>query len=269
MSNTVYPLGAQRMLEGANTIDLIADTIKVALVASSYTYSTAHEFVSDLSTNRVGTDQTLANKTIAGGIFDGDDVTYGAIAPGSTLKGIVFYKDTGNASTSPLLFYMDTITGMPASTNGGVVNVPWSSGADKIMVIDLPFYPKGAEKVLGGDIDWADDTIKVRLLPSSYVYDAGHEFLSSVSAGIGTDQTLASKTITGGVFDAADADFGALAGGSTIGSVLIYKDTSNPATSPLLIRFTDTVGLPYSTNGANYTQQWSNATAKIFRLIPA
>ena len=268
MANTAYPLGAQKMLAGANTVDFVTDTIKVALVSSSYTFSTSHEFLSSLGTV-IGTSQPLANKSVTGGVLDADDLNYGAIAPGSTIKALVVFKDTGNASTSPLLFYFDTVTGLPAATNGGVITVPWGNDVKKIARINLPFYPKGAEKVWGGDIDFEDDTLKVRLLPSSYTYNAAHEFLSSVSAGIGTDQTLANKTITGGVFDADDAAFGALASGSTIGSVLIYKDTGSAATSPLLILFTDTIGLPYTTNGANYTQQWSNAAAKIFRLIPA
>lgn len=267
MANTSYPKGAQKMLSAS--IDFIDDTIKVALVSSSYTFSTAHEFVSDLSTTRIATDQTLASKSVTGGVLDADDLNYGAIAPGSTIKALVVYKDTGNASTSPLLFYFDTVTGLPAATNGGVITVPWSNDIKKIARITLPFFPKGAEKVWAGSINFSSDTLKVRLLPSSYVYDAGHEFLSSVSAGVGTDQTLASKSVTDGVFDADDAAFGAIASGSTIGSVLIYKDTGDSATSPLLILFTDTVGLPYATNGANYTQQWSSGAAKIFRLVPA
>lgn len=267
MSNTTYPKGAEKILGGS--IDFIGGAIKVALVSTGYTFSTAHEFVSDLGATRIATDQALVNKSVAGGVLDGDDLNYGAIAPGSTIKAIAVYKDTGNASTSPLLFYFDTVTGLPAATNGGVVTVPWSNEVKKIARINLPFYPKGAEKVWVGGINFAADALKVRLLPASYAYDASHEFLSDVSAGIGADQALANKTIAGGVFDADDAPFGALAAGSDIGAVLIYKDTGNPATSPLLILFTDTVGLPYTTNGANYTQQWSNAPAKIFRLIPA
>lgn len=267
MANTTFPKGAEKILGSA--IDFISDTIKVALVSTGYTFSTAHEFVSDLGATRIATDQELLNKSVAGGVLDGDDLNYGAIAPGSTIKAMVVYKDTGNASTSPLLFFFDTVTGLPAATNGGVITVPWSNDVKKIARINSPFYPKGAEKVWTGDINFSADTLKVRLLPAAYVPDAGHEFLANVSAGIGTDQALANKSITGGVFDADDAPFGALAAGSDIGTVLIYKDTGNPATSPLLILFTDTVGLPYTTNGANYTQQWSNGAAKIFRLVPA
>ncbi|KQO38084.1 hypothetical protein ASF19_20125 [Acidovorax sp. Leaf84] len=264
MSNTAYPLGAQKMISGA--INFLADTIKVAIVPTGYTYSTAHEFLSDIGAV-VGTAQPLANKSIAGGVLDADDLNYGAMAPGSTAKALVLYKDTGNASTSPVLLYIDTATGLPAATNGGVITVPWDDSVKKIARMNLPFYPKGGEKVFAGAINFLTDTIKVRMLPASYVYDPAHEFLSQVSAGVGVDQTLAGKSVTGGVFDANDASFGAVAAGSSMGSVLIYKEGGSAATSPLLILFDDVVGLPYATNGAPYTQRWSDGATKIFSLV--
>jgi hypothetical protein len=266
MANTVYPLGAQKILSAL--INFTSDTIKGALVSNGYTYSTSHEFVSSLGT-LIGTSQTLTGISVTDGVLDATDLDFGAIAPGSTIKALVIFKDTGNPATSPVLFYYDAATGLPAATNGGVITVPWSNDVKKIARTNLPCYPKAGEKILSAAIDMTSGTWKVRLLPSSYTYDAGHEFIDDVSAGIGTDQTLANKTLTAGVFDADDAAFGTIAGGSTIGSILIYKDTGTPATSPILVRFDDVVGLPYATNGAEYTQRWSNASAKIFSMIPA
>ena len=266
MANTAYPLGAQKILAGS--INFSSDTIKAALLPSSYTYSAAHEFVADLGT-LIGTDQTLASKSIAGGVLDADNLSFGTIAPGSTIKALVIYKDTGNTSTAPVLFYFDVVTGLPMATNGGTVTIPWDNGVKKIARLGLPFYPLGAEKVLSAGINFSADTIKVALLPSSYVYDDAHEFLDDIASVIGTAQTLAGKSITGGVFDADDANFGAITTGSTIGTILLYKDTGTPSTSPLLILFTDTVGLPLATNGSGITQQWNAGAAKIFSLIPA
>lgn len=263
MSNTAYPLGMQALL--AAGINFTSDTISAALVPSTYTYSAAHQYASSLGTI-IGTAQDLVDKVITGGVLDADDLNFGALAPGNTIKALALFKNTGNLSTSPLLFYFDAVTGLPAATNGGVITVPWGDDVKKIARITTPAYPLGAEKMLSGAINFSSDTIKVRLLPASYVYDAGHEFLDDLPAGIGTDQTLTSKSITNGVFDAADAAFGALASGSSIGSILLYKSTGTDSTSPLLIRFSDTVGLPYDTNGATYTQQWNNGTSKIFRL---
>ena len=68
-----------------------------------------------------------------GGVLDADDLDFGALAPGSTIGSVVIFKDTGNPSTSPLLCYLDEVTGFPFATNGGEVSIPWSDGAAKIL----------------------------------------------------------------------------------------------------------------------------------------
>lgn len=266
MANTSFPKGMEKLLSGS--INIPADTIKAALLPDAYTFSAAHEFLSQLGT-RVGTDQTLVNKVITGGVFDADDLDFGALAPGNNLKAIAIYKDTGNASTSPVLLYIDQATGLPMATNGGAVTIPWDSGVKKIARLGLPFYPKGAEKVWSGAVNFMADTLKVALLPSSYTYDAAHEFLADVGTVVGTAQTLAGKSVTGGVFDADDADFGVIATGPTAGSAVIYKDTGSAASSPLLLHITDVVGLPLTANGSGVQVAWSNGAAKIINLVPA
>ena len=130
MTNRLYPKGAEKLFSGA--FNFSSDTLKVALLPSGYVYSATHEFLSDLGT-RVGTDQVLADKSIAGGTFDAADSVFGAIAAGSTVAALVIYKDTGNASTSPLIALFDQVTGFPFATNGGEVTVPWSNSAAKII----------------------------------------------------------------------------------------------------------------------------------------
>lgn len=266
MANTSYPKGMEKLLSGS--INASTDTLKAALLPSGYAFSVSHEFVSQLG-SIIGTAQPLLNKTITGGVLDADDLDFGALAPGSTIGSVVIFKDTGNTSTSPVLFFLDTVTGLPMSSNGGAVTIPWDNNIKKIARLNLPVYPKGAEKMWAGSINFSSDDIKVALMPSSYVYDAAHEFLPDVGAVIGTAQALASRTVTGGVFDADDANFGALASGSTIGSVVLYKDTGTAATSPLIARVTDVLGLPLATNGGGLVLQWSNGAARIFSLVPA
>lgn len=130
MANKFYPKGAQKVLSAA--INFSTDTIKAALVPSAYVYSDTHEFQSDLGTV-VGTPVALANKAVAGGVFDADDISFGALAAGSTVKAIALFKDTGSAATSPLIAYYDVVTGFPFSTNGSEVSTPWSDGPAKIL----------------------------------------------------------------------------------------------------------------------------------------
>ena len=129
MANTLFPKGKQKILSAA--INFPTDTIKAILVTDSYTYSTAHEFLSDLGTT-VGTAQTLTNKSVTDGVFDADDITFATLAPGSNLKAVVLYKDTGVAGTSSLIDYIDTVIGLPMATNGGDVQIQWDNSAYKI-----------------------------------------------------------------------------------------------------------------------------------------
>ena len=130
MANRFYHKGAEKVLNGA--INFSTDTIAVGLVSNAYTFSVNHEFLSSLGT-LVGTPQVLEDKTIADGVFDADDAQFGALAPGSTVKALAIFKDTGNPSTSPLLCYLDEVTGFPFATNGGEVAIPWSDGPAKIL----------------------------------------------------------------------------------------------------------------------------------------
>lgn len=132
MANKYYPKGAEKELRGQ--INYVADDIRAVIVSSSYTFSAAHEFASDLGAI-IGTPVALANKTDAGGVFDADDAVFGSLAPGSTAKAVVIIKYTGNLSTSPVIHYFDEITGFPFPTNGGDVTVPWSDGPYKILAL--------------------------------------------------------------------------------------------------------------------------------------
>ena len=129
--NRFFPLGAQKILAGQ--IDFVGNDIKVAIVASGYTYSDAHEFLSAVAGVTVGAPLALTTKNIAGGVLDADDLSFGALAAGNTCIALVMYRDTGNASTSPLIAYFDQITGFPLTTNGGALGVPWADGVAKIL----------------------------------------------------------------------------------------------------------------------------------------
>jgi len=105
----------------------------------------------------------------------------------------------------------------------------------------------------GDSIDLLDDTIKVALIDTgTYTFSQSDEYWSSASsAAVGTPVTLASKTVTNNVFDAADPTFTAVTG-TTAEAFIIYKDTGSAATSPL-IYFCDTAatGLPVTPNGGD------------------
>lgn len=120
-------------------------------------------------------------------------------------------------------------------------------------------YNKAKESFISQNpsIDLDTDTIKVALVDTgTYTFSAAHQYYSSVTGVVGTPATLASKTITNGVFDAADVTFTAVSGAS-VEALVVYKDTGSAATSPL-IAFIDTgTNLPVTPNGGDITIQWN------------
>jgi hypothetical protein len=117
------------------SIDLDTDTIKVALVTSSYVPDQdAHDFFDDVTNEVTGTGYTaggasLANKAVTAdntdneGVFDADDVTWSTST--ITARGAVIYKSTGTASTSPLIAYIDF--GADKSSSAGDFKIQWNS----------------------------------------------------------------------------------------------------------------------------------------------
>lgn len=124
MANAVYPTGLKAILDG--DVDMLSDTIKVCLLTSSYTYNAAHDFYDDISSYKVGTDQTLGTKTTTGGVFDAANSTWTGLT-GSQVTRLAIYKDTGSAATSQLLCFMDTFaSGMPYTPNGADFTMTWN-----------------------------------------------------------------------------------------------------------------------------------------------
>src|SRR5574340_606680 len=129
-------------------------------------------------------------------------------------------------------------------------------------------YTKGKEALLSGAFNLSGDTIKAALVKSAYTPNlATHQYLSDLGANrLGTDQALSSKSVTSGVFDAADTTWLAVTAGDTATYVVLYKDTGNPATSPLLAILDTITNFPVTTNGGDIQVQWDNGTYKIFAL---
>lgn len=127
MANAIYPLYKQALLDASVNVDLNDSTVKVALIdTATYPYNSAHEFFSSVS-GVVGTPQTIANTTVALGLFDGDNVTYTAVT-GNSAEALLIYIDTGTAATSRLVAWIDTgVTGLPVTPNGGDISITWNA----------------------------------------------------------------------------------------------------------------------------------------------
>ena len=112
MANTLYDFCRQRFLEAQ--LNWMTDTIKVLLVdTGAYTPQTAiHQYLADIPISaRIAGPVTLTSKTTTGGAADGADVTFTSVT-GPSIEAIVIYMDTGTESTSPLIAFIDTATGL-------------------------------------------------------------------------------------------------------------------------------------------------------------
>lgn len=92
----------------------------------------------------------------------------------------------------------------------------------------------------------------------TYTYSSAHEFYSSLSGIVGTDQEIgATKSYTNGVFDGADVTFTAVSG-ATVEAVVLYRKNAGANTTWRLIAYIDTgvTGLPVTPNGGNITIEW-------------
>lgn len=104
-------------------------------------------------------------------------------------------------------------------------------------------------------IDLVNDTIKFAALTSAHAFSQADQFVADLSGIVGRTAGLTGKTmgtVAEGVFDADDATFSALTG-STVTQLVMFKDTGNDATSPLLLQATSAkyTGLPFTPTGVD------------------
>ena len=137
-------------------------------------------------------------------------------------------------------------------------------------------FDPGREGFLDGTIDFDTAVVKVTLI-RAYTFSAAHKFVSDVTTagGVlhGTPGTLASKTVTSGVADAADLTFTAVASNASNHSLLVYQASAVTggadvaATSQRVIAYIDTgTNFPIVPNGGDVTIAWDNGANKIFKL---
>ena len=133
MANALYPKAKEAFLNA--DIDMASDTITIALIdTGNYTYNSEHQFRDDISNNAVISTATLSNKTTTNGVFDADDATFTSVT-GANCEALVIFQNTGTQSTSRLIAYIDSATGLPILPNGGDIIVAFSGGASRIFAL--------------------------------------------------------------------------------------------------------------------------------------
>lgn len=138
MANALYDKYRESQLSGTGAVawgtGSGGDTIKAVLVdTAAYTVNLAtHQFLSDIAAGaRIATSPAFAGKTVTAGVADANDLTFAAVT-GPTIEALVIFKDTGTPATSPLIGWIDSATGLPATPNGTDIPVVFDNGPNKI-----------------------------------------------------------------------------------------------------------------------------------------
>lgn len=127
MANYIYDKACSG-LWGAD-IAWDTDNIKAVLVdTADYTADKVNdEFLSDIPVAaRVATSGNLTSKTITGRVVDAADVVLTAVS-GDVSEAVVIYQDSGVATTSRLIIFADTATGLPVTPNGTDITIRWNA----------------------------------------------------------------------------------------------------------------------------------------------
>lgn len=130
-------------------------------------------------------------------------------------------------------------------------------------------YDGGREGILDGSISVSSGAVQALLATSGYTPNtATHRNVSDVGSGniVARSSAFASKTETGGVFDAADITFPAVTG-SACAYIILYINNGGVDSTSRLIGIIDTAtGLPVTPNGGDISVTWDNGSNKIFKL---
>ena len=136
-----FPQAALGGLDAGITIDLIANTINVALLTSSWTPSQgSNKHWSDINSNEVsGTGYTAGGASLGSKSLtvSGNTTTFAAAnttwsTSTITARYAAIYKNTGTASTSALIGYIDF--GSNQSSSGGNFTIAWNASG----ILTLP-----------------------------------------------------------------------------------------------------------------------------------
>lgn len=111
-----------------------------------------HQFISDITSNTSGsgsgpifarstalqskTSFTGSGGTYVGGVANAAGYTYSSPGTaGNIVQTLILAKNTGVDSTSPLIAFLDSYTGLPVTLNGSNLSVSFDTGSNKIYVL--------------------------------------------------------------------------------------------------------------------------------------
>ena len=130
--------------------------------------------------------------------------------------------------------------------------------ANKIYPLFKQELMKGTANNLLNSAEGATGVYCALVDTGTYTYSDAHQFYSSLSGIVGTDQEILTKTQTNGTFDGTDLTYTSVTG-ATVEALVLYRKNGGANTTWPLIAYIDTsvTGLPVTPNGGNITITWN------------
>jgi len=130
-------------------------------------------------------------------------------------------------------------------------------------------YDNARELFLTKGIHWETDNVKVMLVNIPlYSFRADHKYLNDINGSARNPVgpvALMAKSATSGAASANDVTFTSVSG-DPIGALILYMDTGDERTSPLIAYIDAATGLPITPNGGDIIINWDKGVNKIFRV---
>lgn len=125
-------------------------------------------------------------------------------------------------------------------------------------------YPKYKEALLNNSADSAltgsgATGLFVALIDTgTYTFSSAHQFFSSLSGIVGTDQEITAVTLVNGTVDGNDVTYTAVSGAS-VEALVLYRKNAGANTTWRLVAYIDTsvTGLPVTPNGGDIIITWN------------
>ena len=119
MANAIYDSFKEALMNKEHDLD--TDTLKLALIDNTYTYSASHDNISDFTSSIVGTAATISNAALSGKNFDCDDVTVSSVS-GNDVVAFIIYNDS-HTDDAPIAYFDTGISGFPVTPVGGDITI--------------------------------------------------------------------------------------------------------------------------------------------------
>jgi hypothetical protein len=135
MANTRFTFANNQFLTGQ--LNWLTQTFRVVLInVNAYAVQPAvHQTLADVpAAAQIAISAPLTGATAVGGVARASDLTISSVT-GPAIGAYIIFHDTGSASSSELICYIDTAIGLPANPQGSNVVIHWDTGPNGIFTL--------------------------------------------------------------------------------------------------------------------------------------